>query len=374
MKAIYQLVILLISLGITYADTRTDNLPQNFKWRYTMDDREPSPRTGQFWRDGIFLDGKIVVLNSHYLIGLDMNGKQLWINALPAEEAFSEAKMHPVAEHEIVIVTSDSLLRIDIRTGELLQSYNYKVAKRSAFQMTELMPRHSVVMDEYLYVFLGPQLLSFHTNSLERADVLNLTSAPKTIPMLINNLILVGLQNKTLLMVDPMTKNSNILLNSFDRRFNTLRQPVTNKETIYVPTDRGIHVFEFQEEINQSNKFTDAILDFLNGKLWMRKHKTGTLQELDPITLESRQELTYEEPKFADEINTPLVGQDNLLLHIDSIKGQIITFDTSSTSMKVEAELFVEDLSDSPPLQFLAQKDNLILIGAFDGLYLSVIQ
>ncbi|MGL4388778.1 MAG: hypothetical protein ACRCTJ_05245 [Brevinema sp.] len=373
MKRFYCLLFLLISTGIFHTTTRTDNLPKNFKWRYTMDEQEPSPRTGQFWRDGVFISDKIVVLNSHYLIGLDQYGKKLWINALPAEEAFSEAKIHPVSNTEIIVITSDSLLRIDINTGELLKSYNYDVAHRAVFQMTELMPRHSILLNDFVYVFLGSQLLSFHTNSLERATTMTLISAPKTIPVKVGNQILVGLQNKTALLLDPITKKSSIYLSSLNRRFKTLRQPIIIKNTIYFPTDREIHVFENDEEINRTSKFTNAILDLVSDKIWMRKHNTGTITELDRTTLDDIRTFTYEDPKYADRINTPLIGKDNTVIHIDTLKGHVITLDISKKEITTKSEIFVEDLLDNPPLQFLDQKDNLILLGAFDSLYLATI-
>ncbi|MGL4561677.1 MAG: hypothetical protein ACRCV0_05270 [Brevinema sp.] len=371
MKVLYWLLLCGFCVILNHAETRTNNLPPQFKWRYIMDEREPSPRTGQFWRDGIFFRDKIIVLNTYNLIALDTNGNVLWIHGLPAESACSQAKIHPISEHEIIIVISDSLLRINTDTGEMLNHYNYDVSRRAAFQITQLMPRHSVLLGDHIYVFLGSQLLSFNTNSLLRTHVLNLNSPPKTLPVIFNNKILVGLENKTTLLLDPVKKQSNILLLSLNTSFETVRQPMTQDHYIYIPTDKNIHLFENNEEINQNAEFTNGILDIIEGKIWLRQHQTGILREIDKETLDQIRYISYENQKHAGKINTKLIGTNNTLVHIDSIKGQMIFFDISDhKQIKKQDEIFVEDILDNPPLQYLDQKGDFILIGAFDALYL----
>lgn len=373
MKYLLAGLLLCYPMASSFSETRTNNLPQQIKWRYITDEKSPVPRSGQFWRDGIFIEDKIIVLNSYYLIALDINGKQLWIRSLPSENAYAQAKIHNIGNKEIIVVTSDSIFKINIETGELVDHYTYDVSKKSAFQTTELMPRFSILLENNMYVFLGPQLLQFNVNSLEKSIVLNLNSSPKTKPIIYKDHLVVGLENQTAVMINIDKKTVQTILTSFRYSEESIRQPVVIKNYLLLPTTTSIYTYNNYELVNETSKYSNAILSIINDNIWMRQHCTGKLSLIDE-TFSTIASIIYETPKYAGQINSPLIGISNKLIHFDNIKGQIIFFDVNNNNISIEKELFAEDLLDNPPLQFLDQQENLFLIGGFDGLLLGVIE
>ncbi|MGL5956333.1 MAG: hypothetical protein ACRC0X_07000 [Brevinema sp.] len=351
---------------VVFADTRTNNLPQGFQWRYTMDEREPSPRFGQFWRDGIFLEDKIIVLNTHTLIALDFQGQELWKMGLAAESPFSEAKIHHTDSNEIVVVITDALLRINTDTGELIDHYGYDVRRRAAFQFTELLPRSSVLLGDYIYVFLGPQLLSFHKKDLKRESVLNFHSSPKTIPIIYDNQLIIGLLNGFVELFNPQTKEKQTLIYGKAGADYSVRQIVVHQDFIFIPSNQSLQVYSNTNFFAESDLFPDNILSSVDNQIWLRQHQEGTLYEIDE-TLSALQEIEFITDKSANQINSPLAGNSNILLHIDGIEGRIFVIRPHSSSVQV---IYSEHFLDNPPLQLLDQQENFILLGGFDGLYL----
>ncbi|MGL4677456.1 MAG: hypothetical protein ACRCWI_07290 [Brevinema sp.] len=349
-----------------FSDTRTNNLPQGFQWRYIMDEREPAPRFGQFWRDGIFLEDKIIVLSTHTLIALDFQGKELWKMGLAAENPLSEAKIHQSDSNEIVIVITDALLRINTDTGELIDHYGYNVQKRSAFQFTELLPRSSILLGDYIYVFLGPQLLSFHKKDLKRENIANLNSLPKTIPVIYGTQLVIGFLNGFVELLNPQTKEKYTLIYGKTEADFSVRQIIVNQDFIFIPSNRSIQVYSNTSFFAESDLFPDNILSLIDGQIWLRQHQQGTLYKIDE-TLSSLQKIEFVSNKSANKISTPLAGNSNTLFHIDGIEGRIFIIQTQTATIQV---IYSEDFSDNPPLQLLDQQDDSILLGGFEGLYL----
>lgn len=361
------LFFLLLFVSLSFGDTRSNGLPIGFSWRYIIDEREPSPRTGQFWRDGIFFDDKIIVLNAHNLIALDMKGEVLWVRSLPLENSYSEAKIHQIKSNEIIIVIADALLKINTDTGDLLDHYGYNSIKKSVFQFTELLPRHSFLFNDKIYVFLSSELLAFDIKTLTRKKIFSFDSHPKTLPILYKNKIILGLQNGFVHLFDPISKNDKILIyGSMDKEF-AIRQPIIQNDLIYIPTTEGIIVYKGMQLFSQTTQYQNSILDNIEGKIWLRQHFSNELFQIDE-TLSPLLQITY--PKESDIINSPLIGRGNKLLNLDSIVGQMLIFEYNTSNIILLKELYVEDFWDNPPLQLLDQKDQYVLLGGFDGLYL----
>ncbi len=355
------LVILLLLTTVTFADTRYHNLPEGFKWRYIMDEREPSPRMGQFWRSGILLEDKLIALNTHSLIALDLQGKELWKMGLKSEKPLSEAKIIHILSNEIVLVITDALLRINTDTGELIDHYGYDAHKSSAFQFTELLPRTAILYQDYIYVFLGPQLLSFHIKTLQRDDVFNFNSSPKTLPIIYNGQFIIGFLNNNVEIFHPLTKQKHTLLYGKD----SIRQIVIDKDLIFIPSVNSLKVYSNTNFFAESGQFPDNILSYVNNKIWLRQHSKGTIHQIDE-TLSSLQEIFFIHDRSASKITSPLVGHNDTLLNIDGIEGVIFVIKNN----KLKTVIYSEEFMDNPPLQLLYQKDSIVLLGGFDGLYL----
>ncbi len=355
------MILLFILLStITFADTRTNNLPNGFQWRYITDEKEPTPRFGQFWRSGVVLEDKLIVLNSHLLIALDFQGQELWKMGLQSENAIAEAKIISTDTNEIIVIITDALLRINTDTGTLIDHYGYDIKKSSSFQFTELLPRTAILFQDYVYVFLGPQLLSFHKETLHREEVFNFNSSPKTLPVIYDNQFIIGFLNGSVEMFNITTKQSKTLLHSKD----SIRQIVIDKDLIFIPSSKSMKVYSNTRFFAESDQFPNNILSIANNKIWLRQHNKGTIHQIDE-TLSSLQKIFFINDKIAGKISTPVVGHENIILNIDSIEGQIFVIEDSSLKKTVYSEEFM----DNPPLQLLDQKDNMVLLGGFDGLY-----
>ena len=356
--------------SLSYGDTRTNDLPQGFKWRYIIDEKEPTPRSGQFWRSGVILSDRLIVLNIHMLIALDFQGKELWKIGLQAENLSAEAKIHQISSNEIILVTTDTLLRISTDTGELLESFNHDVRRRAAFQFTELMPRHSIFFDKELYVFLGPQLLAFDQENLTKKEVFNFNSSPKTIPILYKDKFVLSFVNGFVELFDPYKKETSTLISGDPSKNFSIRQPIVQEEFIYIPMNNRLEVYQDTNFYARSTQLSNSILTSLEGKVWRRSHQSGLIQEIDP-TLGPIREVQFIADKFANSITAPLVGNKKTLIHVDGIDGQlfIISYDDSN-NIALQKHLYSEEFRDNPPLQALDQKDNHLLLGGFEGLYL----
>ncbi|MGL4367611.1 MAG: hypothetical protein ACRCTQ_04965 [Brevinemataceae bacterium] len=364
------ILILCFVFAPAYGIVRTNNLPDGFLWQYMINEQEPSPRTGQFWRDGIFLDDKIIILNTHNLIALDTNGNELWVRGLPAENPLSEAKIHRSQSNEILIVITDAVLRINTDTGELIEHYGYNVARRSAFQFTELLPRQSVLFQDTLFVFLGPELLAFNTQTLSRSKITSFNTSPKTIPLIYDNRLLFGFNNGFVELFDSSTTNARIpiLFGSSSGNF-SVRQPIIYNDLIFIPTSTEIYVYKGSSLFAQTSAYTNAILSKIDNNIWLREHNKGHLIQINEILIPINQ-ISFESPKTAHAVNAPLIGYHDKLIHFDSIAGKMVLFSYSAKSLTILKEILTEDFLDNPPLQMLDQKNNLLIIGAFDGLYL----
>lgn len=367
LKIIY-LFILFFVFSEGFADTRTKNLPQGFLWRYIMDETEPTPRTGQYWRSGVLLEDKIIVLNTHNLIALTYEGKELWKRGLVAENPFSEAKIYSTDTNEIIVVITDALLRIDTTTGDLIDHYGYDVTKRAAFQMTEMLPRHSLLFQNHIYVFLGPQLLSFNTKTFERKTVVNFNSSPKTLPILYQDQIVVGLINGYVEFYDPIENTKNVLIYGGEDPDFSIRQPVSSEEFLYIPTTEGIRVYNNTNIISKSDHFEDPILSSINNEVWLRQHQKGSLSLIDQ-TLSSIEQTSFIKDKYATKINVPLGGNVNTLVHIDGLEGTVFII-KREPSVSFSHTIYSEEFTDNPPIQLLDQTKEHLLLGGFHGLYL----
>lgn len=374
MHRIVLLLFFIFPIGInTYSSIRTNNLPEGFKWRYIMDEREPTPRSGQFWRTGIIMENKLIVLNTYMLIALDFSGKELWKMGLPAENPYAEAKIHQSSSNEIIIVITDALLRINTDTGELIDHYGYDVRRRAAFQFTELLPRQSILYKDYVYVFLGPQLLSFHKESLVRKKVHDFDSSPKTIPIVYQDQFVIGFNNGFLVLFNPNRKKSSPLIYGSPSKEFSLRQPIVQDDLLYIPMNDRIEVYQGKELYSRSTLLTDSILSSVNNQVWLRKHQSAMLQQID-ATLSPLKEIQFISPKLANKISSPLIGNSNKLIHIDGIDGQLFIINNEENNLTLKTNLYTEDFMDNPPIQFLDQTEELLLIGGFDGLYLIDLQ
>lgn len=362
------LLFFLLLHTVSFTETRTDSIPQGFNWRYTMDETDPGPRSGQFWRSGIFLEDKVVVLNMHTLIALDFNGKELWKRGLAAENPFSEAKIHRTESNEIVVVITDALIRINTDTGDMIQNYGYDVNKGSAFQFTELLPRHSILFKDHLYVFLGPQLLSFHKTSLERTVVGTFNSSPKTLPIPYKDNLVLGFVNNFVSLYNPISKETKTLIFGSSKSDFIIRQPVIKDDLLFIPTSKDIQVYSNSNLFSQSDHFTNSILSTVGGDIWLRQHQKGTIYKIDE-TLTAIKKISFSPDKYANSITAPLSGDKNTLIHIDGIEGALFII-SQQPDLKLKKIIYSEEFMDNPPIQLLAQQNNLILLGGFDGLYL----
>ena len=362
------LLFFLLLHTVSYTDTRTNDLPQGFKWRYVMDETEPTPRSGQFWRSGILLENKVIVLNMHNLIALDFNGKELWKRGLAAENPFSQAKIHRTESNEIVVIITDTLIRINTDTGDMIQNYTYDVSKRSAFQFTELLPRHSVLFKDHIYVFLGPQLLSFHKTSLQKTVVGTFNSSPKTIPIPYKDSLVLGFTNNFVNLYNPISKETKTLIFGASESDFIIRQPIIQDDLLFIPTSKDIQVYSNGNLFSQSDHFTNSILSVVGNDIWLRQHQIGTIYKIDE-TLTAIKKISFSPDKYANSITTPLSGDTNTLIHIDGIEGSLFII-SQQPSLKLKKTIYSEEFIDNPPIQLLAQQNNLILLGGFDGLYL----
>ena len=364
----YLLLFFLLLHNVSFTETRTNNLPQGFNWRYTMDETDPTPRSGQFWRSGIFLEDKVIVLNMHTLIALDFNGKELWKRGLAAANPFSEAKIHRTESNEIVVVITDALIRINTDTGDMIQNYSYDVKKRSAFQFTELLPRHSILFKDHIYVFLGPELLSFHKTSLERTVVGTFNSSPKTLPIPYKDSLVLGFINNFVNLYNPINKETKTLIFGASESDFIIRQPVISDDLLFIPTSKDIQVYSNGNLFSQSTSFTNSILSAIGGDIWLRQHQIGTIYKIDE-TLTAVKKISFTPNKYANAITAPLAGDKNTLIHIDGIEGVLFVI-SQQADLKLKKTIYSEEFKDNPPIQLIAQQNNLILLGGFDGLYL----
>lgn len=348
-----------------FSDTRTDNLPQGFKWRYVMDELEPAARFGEFWRSGILLEDKIIVLNTHTLIALDHNGKELWKRGLPVEGTLAKAKILQSASNEILVIITSAILKINTDNGELLHHYGYNTHKRSAFQFTELIPRTAILFQEHLFVFLGPELLSFHKDTLEKNIVYNFNSSPKTLPVLFNNKFIIGFLNGFVEMFDPLTKDKKTLIYGHKHQNFSVRQIITKDDLIYIPSSHILQVFSNDQFYAKSDQFPDNILSEVEGNIWLRQHNRGNLIHIDE-TLSPLDKIHFISDRIANKISSPLIGHNGTLIQVDSIEGQIFVIQNKN----VKSIIYAEDFLDNPPIQILAQNKQQLLLGGFDGLYL----
>ncbi len=355
------IVLLLLLTTVTFADTRYNHLPEGFKWRYVMDEREPSPRLGQFWRSGILLEDRLIALNTHTLIALDLQGRELWKMGLESENAVAEAKIIQTLSNEIILVITDALLRINTDTGELIDHYGYDVNRRSAFQFTELLPRTAILYQDHIYVFLGPQLLSFHIETLQRTDVFNFNSSPKTLPVLYHDQFVIGFLNNNVEMFHPLTKQKHTLLHGRD----SIRQIVIDKELIFIPSANSLKVYSNTSFFAESDQFPNNILSHVDNKIWLRQHNKGTLHQIDE-TLSSLKEVFFIYDRSAGKITAPLVGFDDVLLNVDGIEGIVFVI----KDFELKDVIYSESFMDNPPLQLIDQRGALVILGGFDGLYL----
>jgi len=361
------LFFLLFFTNVLYGETRTNGLPVGFEWRYISDIRATSPRTGQFWRDAIFIDDKMIILNTYHLFALDMKGEVLWIRGLPIEHIYAEAKIHKTVSNEIVIITPNTLLRINTDDGNLIKHYNYDSRRRSAFQFTELQPRQSFLYQNNLYVFLGSDLLSFNIKTLERKKVLGFNSRPKTLPILYKDNVLLGLYNGFLNLLNLSTlKNKILIYGSTDNKF-VIRQPIIQNDLIYIPTSESIMIYKDDKLYSESIIYQDVILNNIQNEIWLRSHDSDKIIKIDE-TLSPILQIKFN--KESDKINSPLISYNDKLLNIDGITGQISIFNINSTNIALKKELYIEEFLENPPLQILDQKDQYLLLGGFDGLYL----
>ncbi len=355
--------LLLLIPAVMGAETRYHKLPGGFKWRYVMNEPEPLPRKGLFWRSAIFLDDKIIALNNHTLIALTYNGVELWKMGLQVEYSNSEAKIHKSGDDEIIVVITDAVLRIDSSNGQLIDHYGYDSGRMSAFQMTELLPRTSVLMGDYVYVFLGPVLIAFHKETLDRHEVQNFNSSPKTIPVVYDEDYLVtAFVNGYVHMINPATKERKTLLaNKTDV---SIRQIVADEQFIYIPTSGAMMVYSNNVLYAESDMFPNNILSKADGKIWLQRHKIGEFHQIDQ-TLSPVRSITYTDNKTANNISSPIVGSGDTIIYVDSNEGKIYVMDKILRKI-----IFSEDFMDNPPVQFLNQKDSMVLLGGFEGLYL----
>lgn len=351
-----------------YPETRTNGLPKGFIWQYIIDEKEPSPRSGQFWRSGIFIGDKIFVLNRHYLIALERDtGKMLWIRGLPSENPISEAKILHTDTNEIIVIISDALLRISTKDGELLQQYSYDARKHSAFQHTLLMPRHSIFFNNKIYVFLGPDLLEFDKHSLKRNKLFTFNASPKTLPLTFGNELLLGFQNGFLELFSPSSKKRRMLICGSPYSGFSLRQPVIQDLFIFVPTSDELLVYREDEIFARNSTYKDGIFSSAGGRVWLREHFSGILTEMDE-TLSPLRSMRIEAPSRARAINTPVIGNSRRIMLADTADGDFKIMNIQDLS--IISSITSEDFLDHPPLQILDMQENHILLGAFDGLYL----
>ncbi len=364
----FLLLLFLLLSNISYTETRMNNLPQGFKWRYIMDETAPSPRSGQFWRSGILLEDKIIVLNAYNLIALDLKGKELWKKGLAAENPFSEAKIYRTESNEIVVIITDALIRINTDTGEMIKNFGYDVRKKSAFQFTELLPRHSILFKDLIYVFLGPQLISFHKKTLERNIVGTFNSSPKTLPIQYKDSFILGFLNNFVQSFNPISKANRTLVFGASESDFVIRQPVVKDELLFIPTSKDIQVYSNDTLFSKSDYFTNNILSITGTSIWLRQHQIGTIYKIDE-TLTSIKQTEFTPNKYASKIGIPLAGNDDILVHIDGIKGTLFII-TQKPDLQLKKTIYSEEFIDNPPIQLLAQQNNLILLGGFEGLYL----
>lgn len=365
---IFYTALLFFAAVPVYPGTRTNGLPKGFIWQYILDEKEPSPRSGQFWRSGIFIGDKIFVLNRHYLIALERDtGTMLWIKSLPSENPISEAKILHTDTNEITVIISDALLRISTTDGALLQQYSYDARKHSAFQHTLLMPRHSIFFNDKIYVFLGPDLLEFDKHSLKQNKLFTFNSSPKTLPLVFGNDLLLGFQNGFLELFSPLSKKRRMLICGSPYSGFSLRQPVILDVFIFVPTSDELLVYRNNEIFARNKMYKDGIFSLAGGRLWLREHFSGILTEMDE-TLSPLRSTRIEAPSRARAINTPIIGNNQRIMLADTADGDFKIMNIQDLS--IASSVTSEDFLDHPPLQILDKQENYILIGGFDGLYL----
>lgn len=362
-------IAVLIYANCTYGLTVSKNIPKGFLWGYTMDLVESTPRaksSGNFWKDALFLENQIILLNTYQVICLDYKGKTIWTHDLPIPtQAYAKIHLYP---NFIVILTPSRIMTIDKKNGEEIQIYNLYSSKASIIEKRTLEPQNSFIWNKELYVFLGSELLAFNPDSLTRRSVKTFYALLKTTPILFKDeWLILGFQNGFAILFNLRTKKHKTLLEGASERDFSIRQPAIYKNKIIIPTNEKVFLFEEENMIQEKNA-EDLIVSVIKDKIWVRKHKSPYLLEWNE-KFKTTQKLIFTKADEARLISTPLVGHKNILLHTDGIDGKIFIIEDSPL-LYVKETFLSEDFSDNPPLYILKQENNLVLLAAFDGVYL----
>lgn len=337
-------------------------------WGYYPDEKATQPRGSMFWRAGFMDENLLYLLSTETLVCLNQQGVQQWIYRLPAEGMNSEAQILPLG-NALIIITTDTLLKIDKTTGQQIAAYGYDSSRRSAFQRTLLLPRYSFVSEGSLYGFIGPTLLKFDGETLARSEVKNFNSSPKTLPVLYNDRLAVALDNGFFELYDLKSGENNTLISGSPRADFSIRQPLVHKGLLFVPASDELVVYQDTDIFARNASLTNAILSGIEGRLWMRGHNTGILSEIDE-TLSIVAEGRYASPVRAGFIDAPLAGTAKRILHLETLNGALTVIDASGETPSVVSTHVSEDFGENPPLKILGARGSLVLIGGFDGAFL----
>ncbi|MGL5253442.1 MAG: hypothetical protein ACRC9L_00200 [Brevinema sp.] len=354
---------------LIHSYTRTDQLPQGFVWQYLPDENLSQPRGGLAWRAGLIDAKTIFLLSTDTLVALKMDGSVIWRYQLPAEGLNSEAKILPFDDNHIIVALTDAILKIKRSDGNLVSQYSYDSSKGQAFRPTLLLPRYTFIYNKNIYSFIGPQLLRFDGQTLERKEVISFSSPPKTLPVFYPPYFAVGFDNGFFEIFNPETKDKFTLISGSPKKDFRIRQPVIRDDLLFVPATDELLVYQGREIFARNANLTNAILSFIEGRIWLRGHNTGLISEIDE-TLSTLREGRYASPIRASVIDAPLVGISNRALHLEAQNGGLTIIDTSKDKPTVVKSLVSEDFDENPPLSILANHQELVLIGGFDGVFL----